>query len=548
MEEFSDDEEDPWTPTTDDEWVDPLVARFGDEPLVRAARDAEQVRQLLSNGTSVTAEGLFAAIEALSLDAVKAILEVTNPNIRSKKATITSTGTYEDYVDRDFAPLFSKDWHDSTALQLAAHAPLGRKSDLSTTRALIMSVLLDHGTHIYAITSQPIRRPEVYPFPGEGSIDLSSPSLEYPYPQADGPDQPLVLPYTHRTVVHSILEDGGYAAPILNQKSQPLDLEAHDPLGRTLIHAACRSGIGADASLTATIEDCHWDTEIGGMMRDPFTSPSSSLFHTLRLRGADMYAVDAQGKNILHHLFEAHDGNYISWRPPVIKNTLSYVLSNYQELVNQPDKLGTYPLHSALQRRLRYPLKNRFTDMAELDTEIDILLSSGANPCVLDARGNSCLHYLASEGLFETLRGDQTRSLFKIFLEKGVDVDARNEAGRTVVEIMLDDDGERSQRRTSEYLSELRSARNPDDVEKEVFDLLNRAGVKLTERDAKGRGLLHFVARSATKRATARAEMLVQRGVDVRGRDEEGETPVDVAREVGNEDVLRVLENFLTNN
>ncbi|KAI9667911.1 MAG: hypothetical protein M1821_000731 [Bathelium mastoideum] len=547
MEEFSDDEEDPWTPTTDDEWVDPLVARFGDEPLVRAARDAEQVRQLLSNGTAGTAEGLFAAIEALNLDAVKAILEVTNPNTRSKKATITSTGTYEDYVDRDFAPLFSKDWHDSTALQLAAHAQLGRKSDLSTTRALIMSVLLDYGAHMYATTCQPIRRPEVYPFPGEDSVDLSTPDFEYPYHQVDWPGQPLVMPYTHRIVIHSILEDGGYAAPILNQESQPLDLEARDTLGRTLLHAACRSGIGADASWTATIEDCHWDTESGGMMRDPFTSPSSSLFHAFRLRGADMYAVDTQGKNILHHLFEAQDCSSLSWRPPVIKNTLSYVLSNCKQLVNQPNRLGTYPLHSALQRRLRHPLTNRFTDMAELDTEIDTLLSSGPNPCVLDARGNSCLHYLASEGLLETLRGDQTRSLFKMFLEKGVDVNARNKAGRTAVEIMLNDDGERSQRRTNEYLSEFRSARKPDDVEKEVFDLLNRAGVKLTERDAKGRGLLHFVARSMTRRAAVRAEMLVRRGVDVGGRDEEGRTPVDVAREVGNKDVLRVLENCLTN-
>ena len=546
MAEFSDDEENPWTPTSDEAWVDPLVVRFGDEPLVRAARDADQVQQLLSSGAVITAEGLFAAIEALNLSAVKAFLQVTNPNIRSEKFTISSRSVYSSYSDRDVAPLFSKDWHDWSSLQFAAHASLGHEG-LADTRALIMSVLLDHGAHMYAKISQPIRRSDICPFPGEEETSLETPDTEHGPHHVGQNHEPSTTPsHTRRTVLHAILEDGGCVSPILNQTRHPLSLSHRDDLGRTILHAACRSSIGADASPSATLEDCHWDSETGRMRRDPFASPSTSLFHAIRARGADLNAVDGQGKNIVHHLFDAQDGDYGSWRPPMIKDTLGYVLEHCRQLVRQPDRFGTYPLHAALQRRLRYPLRNKFTEMAELDGEIERLLEAGADPCVRDARGNSALHYLAAEGLLEVLRGKKTRELLEVFLSRGVDVNAKNKAGRSALEIMLDDDGMMSQRRASEYLSELKSARKADDVEKEVFDVLDEAGMNWDSVDKNGRGVLHLVAKYDTSRAAARAAMLIERGANVRVRDEEGKTSLDIARQVGNEGVAKLLESSMT--
>ena len=139
--------------------------------------------------------------------------------------------------------------------------------------------------------------------------------------------------YGLRSVVHSLFEGGALIKPILEHPDLNLDLSQQDLQGWTLVHSPCRNAIGADAIIDAAIEDIE-----------------TSLFHTLRKRSADFSVEDYNGKNILHCLREAPTPHPYSTRPPLVKNTLKYILKHEMKLMKRPDRHGTYPLHMALQR------------------------------------------------------------------------------------------------------------------------------------------------------------------------------------------------------
>jgi ankyrin repeat protein len=212
-------------------------------------------------------------------------------------------------------------------------------------------------------------------------------------------------------------------------------------------------------------------------------------------------------------------------------------------LINQADNHGTYPLHAALQRWRRSPYSNWHTDNAGLASAVDDLLAAGANPLARDGRGNTALHYLADDGLAEQLRAEQTRRLFKLFLDRGVDVNARNRSGRTALENLLDDSGAIEQRRVRENMTEYGKGGFPtvEEIDVEVFGWFDGAGVRWTERVSKGRSLLHIVAKHPTDKAGSRSKFLLAKGVDPLIKDDDGQTAIDVASACNNREVLLTL-------
>jgi hypothetical protein len=145
------------------------------------------------------------------------------------------------------------------------------------------------------------------------------------------------------------LEDGGFIQPILELPS--LDLEHRDPQRRTLILSACRSSLGADASLDSIMKDVKGDVD-RGYSHDSFADPNAiTPLKYLLSRGANPLAQDKWGKNCLLQLLEAHDSLTLDScrsRPPIIRRSLQHMATNYPELVKQHDYYGTYPLHAAL--------------------------------------------------------------------------------------------------------------------------------------------------------------------------------------------------------
>lgn len=543
----------PWvsgpSPPSDYDWegVDPLVHKYGDDPFVKAAKDAQAVQQLLDDGAGVSAEGVLAAAEGGYMDSLEVIFETgISPNIRSATACAPDAGVRMGWEVRDVAVsfrdvLFYDEWQEWYPLQAAARTTLMPVTQNGIERQIgVMRLLLKKGADPYAVYREPLWRQSPYPYPGEAYDEQVDPPWEDKYAEAP-PVQGRA--YGTRSVIHSLFEDGGQLLPFFD-KDFPLALELRDGQGRTILHSCCRSALGADALVGVFLRDI----EPNRYNRKVFASiddTNDSMFHALRLRGADLLAVDNNGKHILHHLLDANRPWSFGNRPPVIRNAFRYVLANLTKLVNKPDRHGTHPLHSALQLWRRHPYFSDADDEAGLESIIQQLLAAGADPLARDGRGNTVLHYLAVNGLAEQLHGDTTRRTFRYFLNLGVNVNTRNAAGRTAIELLLDDDGSMAVFRASNYLSTSLYGQLPSrkDVDAEVLEVFDRAGARWTESGGDGATLLHIVARHPTNftAATSRAMYLVEKGVNALAKDSEGRTAVDVAEKHSATEVLDVL-------
>jgi ankyrin repeat protein len=159
--------------------------------------------------------------------------------------------------------------------------------------------------------------------------------------------------------------------------------------------------------------------------------------------GADITAVDNEGRNVLYHLLRSRAGNKLdqAHHPSDLDTILAHPLAS--QLVVQKDNDGTTSLQHALK-------------MGQFGA-VDALLAKGADPLGADGEGNIALHYLAAQAegedfinltflsrLFEGQSSQATdsngrdfskpsliTSLFTKFVEFGVDINARNKAGET---------------------------------------------------------------------------------------------------------------------
>jgi ankyrin repeat protein len=350
--------------------------------------------------------------------------------------------------------------------------------------------------------------------------------------------------YAIRSVFHAMLEDGILVEPILSCDGLDFDVNQRDWQEHTLMHAVCRSVIGADVLPKAEAADMRLACD-PSLIAAESTGPS--LFESLRRRGGDVQARDCRGKNILHHLLDARSYPHPNAYPPLIHNTFKYILQHIPELVNSPDSHGTYPLHAALNRVRAIPFPGDRAELSPLESVVHDLLSAGARPLEVDSRGNTALHYLADCGLGERTDREPRRSLFRYFCRAGVDINARNHIGRTAIELFLDNHSVYERASDSRVPIEERQCDPAQSVhiENELFELLEATGARWTDVDAKGQTLLHWVARSKPWYARSRAIYLLEKGVDPRAKDRKGKTAKDVARAADNKAVVAVLVRWL---
>lgn len=363
--------------------------------------------------------------------------------------------------------------------------------------------------------------------------------------------------YGARSILHSMLEDGAFVQPILNFLGENLDLERRDPQGRTLFLAACRSELGLDAAIDGMKYDIQRLCDPPGIYHNPFPQPDNpwkelerqgdttitptttpTLLQYFVSHGAELAAIDNYGRNALHHVLDGID-RFDVIMPPTITNSLRYLTTHCPSLLNQPDYAGFYPLHLALRRMGGYWNTNYVPkSVSSFETVIDDLLAAGAEPLVRDGRGHTALHYLADDLLGEIgSRGDKQRRLFQTFLDRGVDPNTRNVDGISALEIFLakpeDDDRREGEDDPCRY----------EAIAREVIDMFERAGGRLKETNLEGQTLLHAVARQASMRALEWFEPLMDKGLDIMCRDNQGRTPVDIVRD--NENLARNVNYLL---
>jgi ankyrin repeat protein len=495
-----------------------------------------------------------------------------NPNQRPEAAESGSNVETDWATSGPVTPQFDWDCEQWYPLQHAALLPKPDE-DVREEHAHMMTALLSQGDDPFAVLRQRLRsNASRSVYPGEDLPKKESPPVDLdnfdlaswePEEDDDGTDKEAEdqVKYGRRDVLHAILEDGLFAKPILEyQGDNSLNLEQRDPQGRTLLLAACRSSLGADAVLDSSLCDIVWNVRGGGgYSRDPFPSSSesskqeTSAILMLIAQGADPLAVDIRGQNCLHQLLGAHDSLTIAdGRPPVIRRSLRHLAVTFPSLVNQADRDGTYPLHAALRRIRRYPCRGTYVDAGKLEACVADLVDLGADVCARDGRGNTVLHYLADDGLAEVWHGEETRALLYKLLDTGAAdvVNIKNDAGQSAVTLLLDDGGGTAEERQQWYghtrgqLSVV--LRNSQEIDTEVLTRLDTAGVNWREMDRNGRTLLHTVARHPTEKASWRITFLLEKGVDPSIADLDGKTPRDVAIACKNSKVVELLDIYNT--
>lgn len=500
-----------------------------------------------------------------SVSRVESLLTAgVDPNARFEDLSSLFSGVAEDWCSPEkdtHPPIFHLDLNQAPPLLCAAadvytHGA-GVKSRQMLTR--MTTALLHRGADPYALFRQPIHtfqgrglfpeEPGVEDFDFERAdlsmaelftTELLRKELEFndlrqqgkPIPEMEDVDYetddeyeiatdytpPYPRKYGVRSVIHAFFEEGLLISPVLSflEDRGTLEIQRRDPEGRTLFLAACRSPLGLDASVEASFRSLRADTAT-------FNSPSerSTLLEWLVSRGVDLLAVDNYGRNALHQLFACYH-HEAACSPPVIDAALEYLIKNCPSLVNQPDNAGFHPLQLAIRRMGLYRPEDNGTPTCRLDSAVDKLLLGGADPFVLDAKGNTVLHYLAASlpAESEVLGVEQIR-LIRVFLDKGVDAKARNMNGSSALEIFL---------RTCKRFGNYSAGPENDAICKEVLEIFEGAGYNLTDTDTSGQTLLHQVARLDSYRAYSWFKVLQDKRVNSMAKDKNGRTALDIAR------------------
>lgn len=130
----------------------------------------------------------------------------------------------------------------------------------------------------------------------------------------------------------------------------------------------------------------------------------------------------------------------------------------------------------------------------ELEAIIYDMLDVSAGPLTRDIP-NTALHYLAACGLADRFGVDSRRQLFRTFLARGVDINARNQAGQSALRILLANGDASTERERDFHLPQKYQKDFPlsHEVDAAIFAHFDDAGVRWTEQNDEGQNLLHIV-------------------------------------------------------
>ncbi|KAM0559325.1 hypothetical protein ACHAPJ_004347 [Fusarium lateritium] len=464
-----------------------VVDSAGNGCLDKAAHNEELIRILVSHETEIRPTAILSAVEHSQLEVLKILLSGsgTSSLMTSWKLSVEDAKG----LDPDKSPM--------EADMLRRGHPLSIASNMSATRQgeewlpvpkEMMRALLVAGFSPYDSFAVKVRedhlpnRPSLPVAIADNAWERKGPEgEEIPYVETryDFGKTPIMA---DRVIMHEVIRGRGFFEPILELPD--LDLNFRDESGETLLLAACRRA--SDSAM-------HID-EV----------PLRQLIE----RGADPMAVDNYGRNAIHHRLGS-----LSLNDHKLK-ALEDLEDVVPVLINQTDAAGYRPLHYGL---------SLMTQGAYDQTDHDWLgyiISQGADMLATDALGNNALHYLAS-GLLGCLCYDEgdMRSTFERFLELGLKINARNNAGQTPLFFIAGSSG--TEKRLDDVMSWL------DDM-----------GVDWKARDEKGRTILHEMAEERDDLFKA----IMNRGVDPLVEDVDGRSALDLVAAYDNENVLKLFD------
>ncbi|CAG9984329.1 unnamed protein product [Clonostachys byssicola] len=460
------------------------VDESGADCLAYAHGDYEMSKLLISRGAVVTTESIFRAIAAESAPTLQVLLSGgISANTRRKPPP-------EDVLASERKSRFSGEgvgWssydcevedHEEFPLYYAGTRWRGGvRGGPETLRVAervfeMVQMLLDHGADPFAkfLTPSPVTYGDTAP-----------------------------ENFREATVLHELLHLRQAIDPFF--QIPQLDIHRRDARGWTLLLAAC-SGLP--------------DIPLSWKQQKDSTEEMVTTFQKLLSMGADLEALDNAGRNVLHLMIGR--GDIMGYKDPRdFQISLIESVRRAPQLMNQKDNSGSTPLHLAVMRMVERSIHHHRRDKP---IPAEMLISAGADYLATHKHGNSILHLLAAG-----LRTKDERELFEKMVQRGMDVNGRNEQGETPLFLFCCKDT------------------LPDRIEgfkypPKVIPMFKRLGADLFATDNKGRGLLHAAA-------SGEAELfkeLLDCGLDASLEDDAQQTPLDMAAAYGNLEVLKIFE------
>lgn len=316
----------------------------------------------------------------------------------------------------------------------------------------------------------------------------------------DGGANPM-LPWNDSgdSVLHHTCEGWGILDPFMALPD--LKLEIRDSKGRTLLLAAA-----------TTLKDFY----VGHMQDNTWLYAQPSNVLMLLEKGADIMAIDNEGKNVLHHLLESGSAHHMRANHP---DDLEKVLATDAgaKLVAKKDNFGYTPLHRALLQHQPWA--------------VEPLLSKGADPLEPDPGGNTALHHLATQ--LQTVWGIAApipTNLLQKFIDFGVSINTQNSDGETpLFKLVAAEDKHREG-----YGQDNEALKHVD-----LLKMMEEKGGDLSVKNKKGQGLLHIAGKAGDLETF---KYLVGKGLDPRSEDVEGRSALDCAMASGSEGILGMFK------
>ncbi|KAL1606531.1 hypothetical protein SLS60_003936 [Paraconiothyrium brasiliense] len=481
-----------------------LVKQIGDleaERLFGKGHDNEMVKLLVQRGATADANALFAAINYKLADVLDTLLSTgIDPNIHRQPESNSQGHGYRVSASKEF-PL----WVAAVRPDNEEEKTPSEKRVATDTALELVNLLLAHGADPYMMFERENLNhvSNLY----DGDIEDADRVSSLISAEELGAEKKLQTV----SILHDLLENGSLVHILLTFLD--LDLQRRDCRGRTILHAACRSRPGVHVAPI--------DTLVPGIdpERQDSESEAPSFLYHLSSQGADVLAVDNEGRNILHHML-AVPNRYRRSCHPIHRALILLSGADTTALINQKDVYGNTPLHLAL----RYAIWQSDASPAEA------LLTAGADPFAEDNRGNTALHILA----YRVPKSEASRSLFSRMLELGLDVNTRNASGQTPVFNL--------NKPMPSYIRHLVDKKEETITSAQALALFEDAGADLFVRDKQGRGLLHVAARARHKYRATGFELLVNKGLDAVMEDERKMTPLDVAAACKNQSILKLFD------